>query len=177
MDEATLIAVGMNGHVLPREHGFPARLLSLGTYGMKNPKWLVRIDVVDRPYRGFWEQRGWTKQAIVKTGSRIDVPDGGRFGSSGVTVAGAAFAGNRGISKVELSTDEGRSWQEAELKRELSPVAWRLWRFRFDPPKPGRYRIQVRAFDGEGVPQTSRQADPHPDGASGYDAVTVTRGA
>ena len=66
MDETTLVAIGLNGHVLPRAHGFPARILSVGTYGMKNPKWLESIEVVDRPYQGFWERRGWSKTAVVK---------------------------------------------------------------------------------------------------------------
>src|SRR5439155_1959161 len=96
MDASTLIAIGMNGHVLPRAHGFPARLLSVGTYGMKNPKWLAGIEVVDRPYEGYWEQRGWSKRAIVKTGSRIDIPAGGAHVSGTVAVAGIAFAGKRG---------------------------------------------------------------------------------
>src|SRR5438034_257330 len=74
MDQTTLIAFGMNDFVLPRAHGFPARVLGVGTYGMKNPKWLTNIEVVDRPYQGFWEQRGWSKPALVKTTSRIDTP-------------------------------------------------------------------------------------------------------
>ena len=78
MDERTLLAVGMNGRVLPRAHGFPVRVLTVGTYGMKNPKWVTDIEVVDAPYQGFWEQRGWSKLAMVKTGSRVDTPaDGG----------------------------------------------------------------------------------------------------
>ena len=75
LDETTLIAFGMNDFVLPRAHGFPARVLGVGTYGMKNPKWLTNIEVVDRPYQGFWEQRGWSKPALVKTTSRIDTPE------------------------------------------------------------------------------------------------------
>ena len=98
MDDTTLIAIGMNGRELPRAHGFPARLLSVGTYGMKNPKWLTSIEVVDRPYQGYWEQRGWNKQAIVKTGSRVDVPHSGSVVGREATLAGVAFAGDRGIS-------------------------------------------------------------------------------
>src|SRR5205085_11922723 len=71
MDPTTLIAVGINGRALPTEHGFPARLLAVGNYGMKNPKWLTSIQVVTRPYQGFWERRGWSKPATVRTMSRI----------------------------------------------------------------------------------------------------------
>lgn len=178
MDESTLIAVGMNDHVLPREHGFPARLLSVGTYGMKNPKWLTGIEVVDRSYQGYWETRGWTKTAIVKTGSRIDVPtDGGVVGGP-VDIAGVSFAGDRGISKVEVSTDRGATWQQARLKRALSPVAWRLWKYRWTPSGPaGRSRILVRAQDGTGMIQTREVAAPHPSGASGYDGISIDHAA
>jgi DMSO/TMAO reductase YedYZ molybdopterin-dependent catalytic subunit len=178
MDESTLIAIGMNDHVLPREHGFPARLLSVGTYGMKNPKWLTGIEVVDRPYQGYWENRGWTKAAIVKTGSRIDVPPEGDVARGPVDIAGVAFAGDRGISTVEVSTDGGAGWHQAQLKRALSPVAWRLWKYRWTPSGPaGRDRILVRARDGRGMIQTPQVAAPHPTGASGYDGISIDHAA
>jgi DMSO/TMAO reductase YedYZ molybdopterin-dependent catalytic subunit len=173
MDPSTLIALGMNDHILPRAHGFPARLLSVGTYGMKNPKWLTGIEVVDRPYQGYWEGRGWSKQAIVKIGSRIDTPASGAQVGGGVAIAGIAFAGDLGISRVEVSTDGGRSWAPAQIKRALSPLTWRLWLYRWRPQGRGQAGILVRAYDGRGMVQTNRLAPPHPDGASGYDAITV----
>jgi DMSO/TMAO reductase YedYZ molybdopterin-dependent catalytic subunit len=166
MRSSSLVAIGMNGHVLPREHGFPARLLVPGLYGMKQPKWLERIEVVDGPYAGYWEARGWSKAAVVKTMSRIDAattsPDGG------FVVAGVAFAGDRGIAKVELSTDAGKTWQEAKVKTALSSEAWRLWRFPLADPG---VRVIVRAVDGEGRVQVQQPASPHPSGATGYDEV------
>ena len=173
VDPSTLIALGMNDHVLPRAHGFPARVLSVGTYGMKNPKWLTGIEVIDRPYQGYWEQRGWSKQAIVKTGSRLDTPTAGAHVSGTVTIAGVAFAGSRGVSRVEVSTDGGRSWNQARLKRALSSVTWRLWLYRWEARGRGQSGILVRAYDGRGIVQTRSFASPHPDGASGYDAITV----
>lgn len=174
LDETTLIATGMNGNVLPRAHGFPARLLSTGTYGMKNPKWLVAIDVVDQPYQGFWEQRGWVKAAIVNTGSRIDVPINHAALPAAVAVAGIAFAGERGISKVGVSTDAGATWSEAELRSELSPFAWRQWRYDWTP-EPGDHVVLVRATDGEGSTQTMQVAGTFPSGATGYDGIDVSR--
>jgi len=174
MDETTLIAIGMNDNVLPRAHGFPARVLSTGTYGMKNPKWLEAIDVVDRPYQGFWEQRGWVKAAIVNTGSRIDVPIDGAQLPAMVTVAGIAFAGDRGISKVEVSTDDGASWNEADLRSELAPFAWRQWRYAW-VPEHGDHLVFVRATDGGGATQTMRVADTFPSGATGYDGIEASR--
>ena len=175
MDDTTLIAIGMNGRELPRAHGFPARLLSVGTYGMKNPKWLTSIEVVDRPYQGYWEQRGWNKQAIVKTGSRVDVPHSGSVVGREATLAGVAFAGDRGISKIEVSTDAGHTWQRADLKTALGTYTWRQWRYLWTPSGRGGSIIGVRATDGTGAVQTSMGAAPFPNGSSGYDSIELTR--
>jgi DMSO/TMAO reductase YedYZ molybdopterin-dependent catalytic subunit len=169
MRPTTLIAFGMDGHVLPRAHGFPARLLVPGLYGMKQPKWLEAIGVVDRPYVGYWEQRGWIKAAVVKTTSRID---GGGIVSGTPVLAGVAFAGDRGVSKVEVSADGGRTWEVAELEAALSGFTWRRWRLAVNDTRPG-IEFTVRATDGRGVLQPSVTAPPHPSGASGFDVRTV----
>jgi DMSO/TMAO reductase YedYZ molybdopterin-dependent catalytic subunit len=175
MDDSTLIAIGMNGHVLPRAHGFPARLLSVGTYGMKNPKWLTSIEVVDRPYEGYWETRGWAKPGRIKTFSRIDTPrDGGRLGADAL-LAGVAFAGDRGVRRVDVSVDGGRTWSPAELKEPLSAHTWWLWRYAVRPGTNGRFGVLVRAIDGTGAVQVRSETDPFPDGASGYHAITLRR--
>jgi hypothetical protein len=132
------------------------------------------IEVVDRPYRGYWEQRGWSKQAVVKTESRIDTPQVGQRVGDSATIAGIAFAGDRGISRVEVSTDGGRTWTEAELKPALGDLTWRLWRSPWTPQATGSIGIVVRAYDGDGGVQSKAYAAPHPDGASGYDAITVS---
>ncbi len=162
----TLVAVGMNGNVLPRQHGFPARLLVPGLYGMKQPKWLESIEVVDRPFTGFWEQRGWIKAAVAKTMSRID---GAGTAGGAVQLAGVAFAGDRGISRVEVSTD-GATWEEAELETEISNLTWRRWRYPLPTTPAGRVIFRVRAIDGSGVVQIAQVAPPHPSGSTGYDA-------
>lgn len=165
----TLIAVGMNGQTLPRAHGYPARLLAPGYYGMKQPKWLESIEVVDEPYLGYWEQRGWVKAAIVKTWSRVDGvdrPDDGTW-----TVAGVAYAGDRRVERVEVSVDDGASWREAELEPPPSGLTWARWRLAFDPADATV--ILVRATDGDGEVQIETPTDPHPSGATGYDAVTL----
>lgn len=172
MDASTLLAIGMNGRVLPRAHGFPARLLSTGTYGYKNPKWLTEIEVVAKPYEGFWQQRGWDKAGKIQTMSRIDVPDPGGVDGP-VTIAGIAFAADRGIERVEVSTDGGRSWDRAGIKTALSETSWRLWALEWEPPSSGDYELMVRAIDGDGAVQISRYTDPFPRGATGYHAVTV----
>lgn len=173
MAESTLVAVGMNGKVLPRAHGFPARLLTLGTYGIKNPKWLTEIEVVDEPYDGFWEQRGWSKAAIVKTGSRVDIPKDGVTPGEEVTAGGIAFAGARGISKVEVSTDGGSTWNETQLKTALAEYTWRLWLYTWIPTAADVGPLVVRAYDGDGVRQPATAVDPYPSGASGYHGVEL----
>ena len=172
MERTTIIAFGMNGHLLPRAHGFPARILVPGYYGMKQPKWLGSVEVVDRPHRGYWEQRGWIKEAVVRTMSRIDVPRSGASETGEVTVAGIAFAGDRGISRVEISTDGGRTFADAELKTALSEFTWRMWRHSFRPD-PGRVTILVRATDGGGATQTSAVTPPEYSGSTGWHGVEV----
>ena len=170
-EDTTLVVFGMNGVPLPKEHGFPARIIVPGIYGMKNVKWLVSITPVDHHYQGYWEVRGWDEVATVKTESRIDVPSSADSVALPATMAGVAWAGDRGVIRVEVSDDAGATWRPAVLKRELSPVAWRLWAADISPGKGSR-RVMVRATDGTGTTQTSQPADPHPSGASGYDFVT-----
>jgi DMSO/TMAO reductase YedYZ molybdopterin-dependent catalytic subunit len=173
LEPTTRLAFGMNGVPLPREHGFPVRAIVPGIYGMKNVKWITEIEAVAGDYQGYWEKRGWSDVARVKTESRIDVPSDGAFVKAGGKIAGIAWAGDRGISKVEVSFDRGASWQDATLKRALGPTTWRLWVADL-PASKGRKRILVRAVDGTGDVQTSTVSNPHPDGASGYDFADVT---
>ncbi len=170
-EDTTLVVFGMNGEALPTEHGFPARIIVPGIYGMKNVKWLTSITAVDHHYRGYWEVRGWDDVARVKTESRFDVPASADSVHLPAKLAGVAWAGDRGITKVEVSDDNGSTWRPAVLKRELSPVAWRLWATNISPGT-GPRRVLVRATDGTGEVQTSQPADPHPSGASGYDFLT-----
>ena len=174
MDPATVVAYGMNDRSLPRAHGFPARIIAPGIYGMKNVKWLERIEVVDYDYRGYWQRSdGWDNIAEIKTASRIDVPQELTAVSGAGVAAGLAWAGTRGIRRVEVSLDGGSTWLPATLRRELARAAWRQWRFPLPPGGTGRRTIKVRAVDGRGDLQTARQAPPHPSGSSGYHEVDV----
>ncbi len=170
----TLVVWEMNGQPLPPEHGFPARLIVPGIYGMKNVKWLTRITAVAEDVLGFWERRGWSDQAVVKTMSRIDVPlAGSRLRDETIVVAGIAFAGDRGIRRVEVSVDGGRTWTPAQLKRPLSPYSWVHWAVAWRPTAAGRYTLTVRAVDGRGEVQTAQRSPTAPDGASGWHTIEV----
>lgn len=170
----TFLAYEMNGKELPEDHGFPVRAVIPGYYGMKQPKWVTEIEVVDHDYKGYWEQRGWADEAVVKTMSRIDVPlHRSDVSRTTVSVGGVAFSGERGIRNVEISADGGKTWQEAQVKEPLSPYSWVLWAGAWEVPKEGDYPLTVRATDGRGRAQEERVADPLPDGASGYHKIRV----
>jgi DMSO/TMAO reductase YedYZ molybdopterin-dependent catalytic subunit len=170
----TLLAYAMNGAALPPSHGFPLRVVVPGYYGMKQPKWLTEIEVVAHDYQGYWEQRGWADEAVVKTMSRIDVPaHRAQLPSHGALIAGIAFAGERGIKAVAVSVDGGATWQEMPLKPPLSAYSWTLWAGEVPFPEAGDYLLTVRALDGREVLQDARVTEPLPDGASGYHKVRV----
>ncbi len=175
LEPTTLMAVYMNGVPVPENHGFPARMLVPGIYGMKHCKWLTRIEVVNYDYQGYWQQRGWSDAAPIRMTARIDTPLGGTNVAARRTtyIAGVAFSGNRGISEVDVSTDGGRTWQRATLKQPLSALTWVLWELEWQP-NPGNYLVTARAIDLEGNVQSPIEEPPLPDGSSGYHTVTVT---
>ncbi len=169
----TLLAWEMNGARLAREHGFPARLLIPGIYGMKNVKWLTGITILGTDFKGFWQNQGWDDAAPYQTASRIDAPlSRATLPAGSLSVGGVAFAGDRGIESVEVSTDLGRTWQPGQVKPGLSPYTWQLWRADLTVDKSVR-DIRVRTVDGQGVPQIREDAPPFPSGSTGYHAITV----
>ncbi len=169
-----LVAYDLGGAPLPAGHGFPARMVIPGHYGMKGPKWLQTINLVDRESGGFWEQQGWDHNAVVKTTARIDSPqDGAIVKLSTLALAGVAFAGSRGIAKVEYSTDGGSTWQAAQFSAPLSQYTWVLWQAAWTPSSEGAYRLVVRATDGSGALQPTQGSPSFPNGASGYHTIGV----
>lgn len=168
-DERVMLAHAWDGAPLTVDHGFPLRIWIPGRYGMKQPKWIERIELVAEPVPGYWVARGWDATARVKATSVIDtvaVDDAfERDGQHVVPIGGIAYAGDRGISRVELQIDDG-PWEPARLRSPLSDTTWVLWRHEW-PMSPGAHRITVRCFDGNGAPQITMPAPPHPSGASG----------
>lgn len=168
-----LLAWEMNGAPLETVHGYPARLLIPGIYGMKNVKWLTGITIMANDYKGFWQNQGWDDAAPYRTESRIDVPRGRSTLSPGpLSLGGVAYAGDRGIQSVEVTTDGEKTWQPAQLKPGLSPYAWQLWRADIQVDRNVK-DVRVRATDGQGKLQIGTPNDPFPSGATGYHAVRI----
>jgi len=172
LEQTTLLAYGMNGTTLPQSHGFPCRLYVPGLYGEKNVKWLEEIELVDYDYLGFWQERGWTDVAVVNTVSIIDTPRGTVLREAdSVPVGGIAFAGERGISAVQVRIDDG-DWQDAVLEDNDPPLIWQRWQFDWRP-EFGTYRVSVRAVDGADNPQIETERPPHPDGMTRLHSVSI----
>ena len=174
LEPTTLVAVRMNGVALPQGHGYPARLLVPGIYGMKHVKWMTHIKVVSEDFQGYWQVRGWSDAAPVRLTTRIDTPLTGSVipANQPTYVAGVAFSGNKGISEVDVSLDGGSTWQIATLKRPLSDLTWVLWEVPWQPTH-GQYTVIARAIDMEGNVQDPSIAPPLPDGSSGYHSILV----
>src|SRR5947207_1363004 len=180
MDATTLVAYEMNGQPLPHKHGYPARVIVPGYFGEKHVKWLTRIELTTAEAKGFYETQGWGPDFIVPTRSRIDVPDheSSFFLSKlagPIEVKGMAFGGDRGISRVELSFDDGKTWDEAGIYYAGGDLAWSLWNAPngWMPDEPGDYTIVVRATDGEGDVQ-EWESDRSPfSGATGFHKIVV----
>ncbi|ROS40610.1 molybdopterin-dependent oxidoreductase [Amycolatopsis thermoflava] len=168
-----MLAIGMNGEPLPVEHGFPARLVVPGLYGyVSATKWVTDLEVTTWAARKpYWLQRGWARQAPVKTESRIDAP-GGPVAAGQVRIAGIAWAQRTGIDRVEVSVDDG-PWATAELSTEVTVDAWRMWWVDV-PVARGSHAVRVRATDRSGYTQTDQLADVVPDGATGWHTITFT---
>jgi DMSO/TMAO reductase YedYZ molybdopterin-dependent catalytic subunit len=173
-DGRTLLVYAMNGQPLPVEHGFPLRIYLANRYGMKQPKWIVHMEVVGAEKPGYWVERGWSKEAFVRTVSVVDTVavDSSEATDETVPVGGIAWAGDRGISKVEVRVDDGE-WNEAELRvPPLSPLTWVQWRYDW-PRQPGAHTFAVRATDGNGELQVLDSNPPRPDGATGIQTLRV----
>jgi DMSO/TMAO reductase YedYZ molybdopterin-dependent catalytic subunit len=174
MHPTTLLVTGMNGEPLPPDHGFPARLIVPPIYGMKNVKWVERIEAVDLDYQGYWQTRGWSDPAPYQIWGRIDTPAQGEQIPAGPAIAaGVAAAGNRGIFRVEISLDEGATWADATLEPSINPnFTWVRWVFPFEASGAAA-NILMRATDGEGNVAPEEYNPPLPNGATGWPQRSV----
>ena len=172
MQDDVMLAFLMNGEKLPKEHGFPLRLLVPGLYGIKNVKWIVEIEAYAGDYRGYWQRKGWTDDATIKTFSRIDSP--GHYQTlrgPEQRFRGIAFGGPHSISRVEISLDATRTWDSCEIETPMSPYSWVIWNYTWRPSKRGKYQVAVRAIDSKGQPQIAELIRPQPAGSSGLHTI------
>jgi DMSO/TMAO reductase YedYZ molybdopterin-dependent catalytic subunit len=166
-----LLAYELNGVPLPPQHGFPLRLLVPGWYGMTNVKWLSRITLLAEPFAGYQQARGYRlRQSDDDEGQPLSrifpralmVPPGipdfmtrertARAGT--VTIAGRAWSGLAPVASVEVSTDGGANWNEAQLDQPtLGRWAWQRWSFDWNDAEPGQHALACRARDKAGNTQ------------------------
>jgi len=177
MNPNTMVAVRMNDAPLVPAHGFPARIIVPGLYGMFHAKWITKIEAVTGAFLGYWQQKGWTNSddgnGRIHTVAIIATPPDNTVIQGSVTIGGVAFAGDRGISAVEVRMDGG-AWRPALLSLpSLSNLTWVLWTLSLASPASGSHKIEARAVDGTGVPQDATPAPPFPNGAAGYDSITL----
>ncbi len=173
MDPRTLLVYGMNGVTLPIEHGFPLRISIPNRYGMKQPKWMTSMQAIDHNASGYWVDRGWSPTAYPQILSMIDTVATSHVENGRVPVGGIAWAGDRGIKKVEVQVDKG-PWAAATLRTPpLGPLTWVQWRYDW-PLVRGNHTFTVRATDGTGALQIETPQDTFPNGATGYNSVGVT---
>ena len=186
MDPTTIVAFAMNGEPLPLRHGYPARVVVPNLFGEKNVKWVTRIEVVDYDAKGFYEQQGWGPSFVIPTRSDIFGPRWvRRRGDSFVepftvgetaTIRGRAFAGDRGIQRVEFSPDDGETWHETRIDYAGTHLTWTFWSYAWQPEAPGDYTLVSRAIDGTGEPQPTETRGIVPQGATGYHRVVANVG-
>lgn len=178
MEPTTLLAHEMNGVELPDRHGYPLRVIVPGYFGEKHVKWLTRIELTDADAKGFYETQGWGPDFIAPTRSRIDVPDHeSRFSidqlKAPIEVKGIAYGGDRGVSRVELSFDDEKSWRDADIYYAGGNLAWSLWKTDWTPDQPGDYVLVVRATDGEGDVQEFEEDRGWFSGVTGFHKIVV----
>jgi sulfite oxidase len=182
-DPDTLLAMHMNDAPLSKHHGYPLRALTAGWIGAASCKWLAEMRVLDKEYEGNFMKPGYrlpvnpvpkggdiigdtTPVTRLNVKSLITHPTNEAKVKLGVPlhITGVAWAGDAEVTKVDISDDEGRSWQPAVLGNERAKYAWRLWHYVWKPAKAGDYTVMARATDTTG----RVQPDESPWNPSGY---------
>ncbi len=178
-----MVAYAMNGQPLLPQHGFPARLLVPGWYGMASVKWLTRITAVTAPFDGYQQARAYRLQrdrsdqgvpvSTIAVRSLMAPPGIAEFPSRaryvprvGCTVTGRAWSGAAAITRVEVSDDAGATWHDADVEPAQHPHAWQAWSFRWRPAAAGAFELWCRATDAAGNTQPL-QPEPNFGGYAG----------
>ena len=160
-----LIAYAMNGEELSTDHGFPVRAIVPGHYGMASVKWLTHIRAAAQPFAGYWQTSDYAywdeqdgnpvrrplgemalKSSIARPRTREFIPAGSKY-----NMFGAAWGGSSPIDRVEVSTDDGKTWETARFLDEAQQFVWRRWEFEWNVPETkGVYLLKSRATDASG---------------------------
>jgi Oxidoreductase molybdopterin binding domain/Mo-co oxidoreductase dimerisation domain len=173
-NEENFLAYKMNGEDLPPVHGYPMRIFIPGKFGMKQPKWVTRIKLVRDHYLGYWESSGWSDTCERWAHARFTDPaNGAEISGKNFELTGYAIGNLDGMSAVEISLDDGRTWQKTDLYSNPSPLTWSFWKYTWADPKPGQYKIKVRAIDGKGRVEPAGPQDTFPDGATGQETFKI----
>ncbi len=172
-----MIAIAMDGQPLPRDHGYPARMVIPGLYGYVSAcKWITRMTLTTYDEKtAYWTDRGWATDAPIKLMSRIDTPKPlGNVKAGKTFIGGVAWHQHRGLTGVQVRIDGGE-WQDAEMGADVTNDYWRQWYLDWDAGSsgPGQHMLAVRALDENGEPQSSARATVFPDGASGVQSIVV----
>ena len=172
MEENTLIAWNMNGAALPKVHGYPLRLVVPGWVGSASTKWLHTLTVLDAPFKGTFMNNSYvmpkwpiepgqkmppdtvsTEAWPVKSMITFPAPNARVKGSERITVRGRAWVGEGSVDRVEISVDEGLTWQSARLASRADKYAWRTFTFEYQPQRFGYHTFLARAWDDRGNAQ------------------------
>ena len=171
-DPRIMLTYAWDGRPIPFDHGFPLRIWIPDRYGMKQPKWITGIEVVSESASrdGYWVERGWDEVARIHTTSVVDTVAIDsiieREDERLIPIGGIAFAGARGVSRVEVRVDGDGPWHEARLRSPLSDTTWVIWRYDW-PFEAGRHTFEVRAVENDGTPQIEAVNPARPSGSTG----------
>jgi DMSO/TMAO reductase YedYZ molybdopterin-dependent catalytic subunit len=172
-----MIAIAMDGKALPRDHGYPARMVVPGLYGYVSAcKWITRMTLTTYAEKtAYWTDRGWATDAPIKLMSRIDTPKPLATVKSGKNfIGGVAWHQHRGLKGVQVRID-GDDWQDATLGPDAGNDYWRQWYVEWDAGQAGsgQHTLAVRAISTDGEVQSSARMTPFPDGATGVQSIVV----
>jgi DMSO/TMAO reductase YedYZ molybdopterin-dependent catalytic subunit len=173
-DGEVMIAYAMNGEQLPLVNGFPLRLVVPGWYATYWVKMLNDIEVLNEPDTNYWTKTAYTipdtPHASIKPGQTdvkmipinrmvprsfvTNIASGGRVSAAApAALRGIAFGGDCGVARVEVSIDQGRSWQQTQLGKDEGKYGFRQWQTQFTPPSPGKHSLLIRCTNSDGVAQ------------------------
>ncbi|MDX1435651.1 MAG: sulfite oxidase [Anaerolineales bacterium] len=165
LDSRTALVWELNGQPLTPPHGFPLRLMVPTWYGMASVKWLQEVRLISEPFAGYFQVEHYVYQQDetahdgepvreIRPRALITHPvDGAALARGHIEVRGAAWTGHGTIHRVEFSTDNGGSWQPAELSPSSSEFGSRQWRHVWTPDTTGNFVLLARATDSSGNSQ------------------------